>query len=159
MLCLSHCRHEQDEDDDFFDFLSSFLLSTTRINRLLDLHKVFVGEFDKIRQVVVSQGSVDGVDQLVVAFRRGRPDLRNPLDASAGPGFWWYRPGCRYHNGHILRRCRSRFLVVGIAQQSGLESAAPVCPVGAWHRGGGHKRHYRYIAFKRNKHNIPARVA
>jgi large subunit ribosomal protein L2 len=27
------------------------------------------------------------------------------------------------------------------------------------HRGGGHKRHYRVIDFKRNKFNIPARVA
>ena len=27
------------------------------------------------------------------------------------------------------------------------------------HRGGGHKRRYRVIDFKRNKHNIPARVA
>ncbi|MFH2035620.1 MAG: 50S ribosomal protein L2 [Candidatus Zixiibacteriota bacterium] len=31
--------------------------------------------------------------------------------------------------------------------------------VTARHRGGGHKRHYRLIDFKRNKHNIPARVA
>lgn len=29
----------------------------------------------------------------------------------------------------------------------------------AYCRGGGHKRHYRVIDFKRNKHNIPARVA
>ncbi len=29
----------------------------------------------------------------------------------------------------------------------------------ARHRGGGHKRHYRLIDFKRNKHDIPARVA
>ena len=27
------------------------------------------------------------------------------------------------------------------------------------HRGGGHKRYYRIIDFKRNKHNIPAKVA
>jgi large subunit ribosomal protein L2 len=27
------------------------------------------------------------------------------------------------------------------------------------HIGGGHKRHYRLIDFKRNKHNIPAKVA
>lgn len=27
------------------------------------------------------------------------------------------------------------------------------------HRGGGHKRHYRIIDFKRNKYDIPARVA
>lgn len=29
----------------------------------------------------------------------------------------------------------------------------------SWHRGGGHKRRYRKIDFKRNKHGIPARVA
>jgi large subunit ribosomal protein L2 len=28
----------------------------------------------------------------------------------------------------------------------------------AWHRGGGHKRHYRLIDWKRNKENIPAVV-
>lgn len=27
-----------------------------------------------------------------------------------------------------------------------------------WHRGGGHKRRYRIIDFKRDKHNIPAKV-
>ncbi len=30
--------------------------------------------------------------------------------------------------------------------------------VTAWHRGGGHKRHYRVIDFKRDKIGIPARV-
>ncbi len=29
----------------------------------------------------------------------------------------------------------------------------------AYHRGGGHKRHYRRIDFKRDKHDVPARVA
>ena len=29
----------------------------------------------------------------------------------------------------------------------------------AWHRGGGHKRKYRIIDFKRNKHEVPAKVA
>jgi len=29
----------------------------------------------------------------------------------------------------------------------------------ARHRGGGHKRHYRVIDFRRDKHDIPARVA
>src|SRR5690242_921324 len=28
-----------------------------------------------------------------------------------------------------------------------------------WHRGGGHKRHYRIIDFRRDKVGIPARVA
>jgi len=31
--------------------------------------------------------------------------------------------------------------------------------VTSWHRGGGHKRRYRIIDFKRNKENIPATVA
>jgi len=30
--------------------------------------------------------------------------------------------------------------------------------VTAWHRGGGHKRRYRMIDFRRRKHGIPARV-
>ena len=29
----------------------------------------------------------------------------------------------------------------------------------AWHRGGGHKRKYRMIDFKRDKREIPAKVA
>jgi len=29
----------------------------------------------------------------------------------------------------------------------------------AWHRGGGHKRRYRTVDFKRDKENIPAKVA
>ena len=29
----------------------------------------------------------------------------------------------------------------------------------AWQRGGGHKRRYRIIDFKRNKRDIPAKVA
>ena len=31
--------------------------------------------------------------------------------------------------------------------------------VTAWQRGGGHKRRYRIIDFKRNKHGVPARVS
>jgi len=31
--------------------------------------------------------------------------------------------------------------------------------ISAWCRGGGHKRRYRIIDFKRNKHGIPAKVA
>src|SRR5512139_3028079 len=31
--------------------------------------------------------------------------------------------------------------------------------VTAWHRGGGHKQRYRLIDFKRDKENIPAKVA
>lgn len=31
--------------------------------------------------------------------------------------------------------------------------------VTSWHRGGGHKRRYRIIDFKRDKENIPAKVA
>jgi len=28
-----------------------------------------------------------------------------------------------------------------------------------WHRGGGHKRKYRIVDFKRNKKDVPATVA
>ena len=31
--------------------------------------------------------------------------------------------------------------------------------VTAWQRGGGHKRRYRIIDFKRNKFDVPARVS
>ncbi len=31
--------------------------------------------------------------------------------------------------------------------------------IAIWHRGGGHKRHYRIVDFRRNKPGIPARVA
>jgi len=31
--------------------------------------------------------------------------------------------------------------------------------VTSWHRGGGHKQRYRVIDFKRDKHNVPAKVA
>lgn len=39
---------------------------------------------------------------------------------------------------------------------SGRNSTGRIC---VRHRGGGHKRHYRCVDFKRDKENIPARVA
>ena len=31
--------------------------------------------------------------------------------------------------------------------------------ISSWHRGGGHKRHYRIVDFKRDKDNVPGKVA
>ncbi len=47
-------------------------------------------------------------------------------------------------------------LVKGLTKSGGRNNFGRVT---SWHRGGGHKRKYRVIDFKRNKHDIPARVA
>jgi large subunit ribosomal protein L2 len=47
-------------------------------------------------------------------------------------------------------------LVHGMIKTGGRNSSGRVT---AWHRGGGHKRRYRFIDFKRDKLDIPARVA
>lgn len=47
-------------------------------------------------------------------------------------------------------------LVKGLNKSGGRNNYGRVT---SWHRGGGHKRKYRDIDFKRNKHDIPARVA
>lgn len=47
-------------------------------------------------------------------------------------------------------------LVKGLNKSGGRNNYGRVT---SWHRGGGHKRKYRVIDFKRNKHDIPARVA
>jgi large subunit ribosomal protein L2 len=47
-------------------------------------------------------------------------------------------------------------LVKGLSKSGGRNSNGRVT---SWHRGGGHKRKYRIIDFKRNKRDIPARVA
>ncbi len=50
--------------------------------------------------------------------------------------------------------CKS--LVEPLKKSGGRNNSGQVT---AWHRGGGHKRRYRIIDFKRDKENIPARVA
>jgi large subunit ribosomal protein L2 len=47
-------------------------------------------------------------------------------------------------------------LVEGLSPSGGRNSYGRVT---AWHRGGGHKRLYRRIDFRRNKHSVPAKVA
>jgi len=47
-------------------------------------------------------------------------------------------------------------LLVPLNKKAGRNNAGRIT---TRHRGGGHKRHYRLIDFKRNKDNIPAKVA
>jgi large subunit ribosomal protein L2 len=47
-------------------------------------------------------------------------------------------------------------LVRGLKKSGGRNNAGRIS---IWHRGGGHKRRYRVIDFKRDKWNIPAKVA
>lgn len=47
-------------------------------------------------------------------------------------------------------------LLVSLNKKAGRNNAGRIT---TRHRGGGHKRHYRLIDFKRNKDNIPAKVA
>jgi large subunit ribosomal protein L2 len=47
-------------------------------------------------------------------------------------------------------------LIRGFTKTGGRNSTGRIT---SWHRGGGHKRRYRFIDFRRDKLNIPARVA
>jgi large subunit ribosomal protein L2 len=47
-------------------------------------------------------------------------------------------------------------LIRGLKKSGGRNNGGQIT---SWHRGGGNKRRYRLIDFKRNKRNIPARVA
>jgi large subunit ribosomal protein L2 len=57
----------------------------------------------------------------------------------------------------LAKKRPERSLVEGVSKGSG--GRGGMGHVTAWHRGGGHKRLYRKIDFKRDKHGIPARVA
>jgi large subunit ribosomal protein L2 len=57
----------------------------------------------------------------------------------------------------LTRRKPERSLLEGRLNKSGGRNANG--HVTSWHRGGGHKRKYRVIDFKRDKFGIPARVA
>jgi len=57
----------------------------------------------------------------------------------------------------ITREKPERSLVEGLVKKSGGRNAYG--RVTSWHRGGGHKRLYRAIDFKRDKQGVPARVA
>jgi large subunit ribosomal protein L2 len=56
----------------------------------------------------------------------------------------------------VTRGRPERKLVEGTNNSGGRNNHGRIT---AWHRGGGHKRRYRTIDFKRDKHAIPARVA
>ncbi len=56
----------------------------------------------------------------------------------------------------ISRSTPEKNLLRGLNKSGGRNNNGRIT---AWHRGGGHKRHYRLIDFKRDKTGIPARVA
>lgn len=55
----------------------------------------------------------------------------------------------------ITKKTPERSLLAKRKSKAGRNSAGRIT---VRHRGGGHKRHYRLIDFKRDKHGIPARV-
>ena len=57
----------------------------------------------------------------------------------------------------VTRSAPERSLVDGRVNKSGGRNNGGRITI--WHRGGGHKRRYRRIDFRRDKHGIPARVA
>lgn len=69
-------------------------------------------------------------------------------------------PGRRFQTystfAEITRAEPFKGLVEPLKKTGGRNSGGRVT---AWHRGGGHKRRYRVIDFKRDKENIPAKVA
>ena len=69
-------------------------------------------------------------------------------------------PGRRFQTGssfeEITRKRPERSLVKALKKTGGRNSLGRIT---SRHRGGGHKRSYRMIDFKRNKDGIPARVA
>ena len=69
-------------------------------------------------------------------------------------------PGRRFQTystfQEITRSEPEKSLVKPLSKTGGRNSYGRVT---AWHRGGGHKRRYRVIDFKRDKENIPAKVA
>jgi large subunit ribosomal protein L2 len=58
--------------------------------------------------------------------------------------------------GEITKSEPERSLIGPLRKTGGRNSKGRVT---SWHRGGGHKRRYRQIDFKRNKENVPAKVA
>lgn len=68
--------------------------------------------------------------------------------------------GRRHHTNSrfegLTARKPEKSLVRGLTKRGGRNNAGRIT---ARHRGGGHKRRFRYIDFKRNKTGIPAKVA
>jgi len=69
-------------------------------------------------------------------------------------------PGRRFQTystfDEITRTEPEKSLIEPLSRTGGRNNSGRVT---SWHRGGGHKRRYRIIDFKRNKENIPAKVA
>ena len=69
-------------------------------------------------------------------------------------------PGRRFQTSdnfeEITKKSPERSLLSPLRKTGGRNSYGRVT---AWHRGGGHKRQYRIIDFKRDKDGIPAKVA
>ncbi len=69
-------------------------------------------------------------------------------------------PGRRFQTystfDEITRDEPCRSLVEPLKKSGGRNNSGRVT---AWHRGGGHKRRFRLIDFKRDKESIPAKVA
>jgi large subunit ribosomal protein L2 len=69
-------------------------------------------------------------------------------------------PGRRFQTystfDEITRSEPEKSLVESLSRTGGRNNHGRVT---SWHRGGGHKRRYRIIDFKRDKENIPAKVA
>ncbi|MFH1102726.1 MAG: 50S ribosomal protein L2 [Pseudomonadota bacterium] len=56
----------------------------------------------------------------------------------------------------ITKKTAEKSLLKTLKSSGGRNSTGRIT---SWHRGGGHKRHYRIIDFKRNKIGIPGKVA
>ena len=69
-------------------------------------------------------------------------------------------PGLRFRTDtrrdELSKKDPERTLVAPIKKSGGRNSQGRIT---AWQRGGGHKRKYRIIDFKRDKHDVPAKVA
>ena len=69
-------------------------------------------------------------------------------------------PGRRFQTGHDFDEITTsephKPLVETLHQSGGRNNSGSLT---SWWRGGGHKRQYRVIDFKRDKHDIPAKVA
>jgi large subunit ribosomal protein L2 len=69
-------------------------------------------------------------------------------------------PGRRYMSvadfSDLSRKRPERKLTKGLTKSGGRNNAGRVT---SFHRGGGHKRRYRRIDFRREKHGVPAKVA
>lgn len=68
-------------------------------------------------------------------------------------------PGTRFMSistfEEITKTVPEKSLTVSLTKSGGRNNLGRVT---SFHRGGGHKRKYRIIDFKRNKHGIPAKV-